>query len=263
MRSVLTSTEAPDGVAAVNRALGILAALAAETEPSTLANIARVTGFYKSTILRLMGSLEGTGYVMRLRDGRYALGGSAYRLGLAYEKQNSLAQHVLPALNELVERGTESSSFHVVHGPGTRLCLLRVNSRHSTLDRVEAGSIFSLDRGAAGRVLLAYSGAVGSTHEALRRAGYALSRGERDPACCGLAAPVFGPTGEIAGAISLSGPADRFTATAIAKMLKLLLNACAQVTRSLGGSVAAPAPKRIGRSGPARNSPARERNLLV
>jgi DNA-binding IclR family transcriptional regulator len=259
----MKSTEAP-GVAAVDRALGIVAALAAEAQPSTLASIARATGLYKSTILRLMGSLEGAGYVMRLRDGRYSLGATACRLGLAYEKQNSLGQHLLPVLRELVEHDTESSSFHVVHGPKTRLCLLRVNSRHPTLDRVEAGSIFPLDRGAAGRVLLAYSGSTGVDHEALRRAGYALSRGERDPACCGLAAPVFGPSGDIAGAMSLSGPADRFTPAAIAKMLKLLENACEQVSRALGGSVAVPAPKQKARPVLATGSLAvRERNLRM
>lgn len=241
MRIPLAPTEAPDGVAAVNRALSILAALAAKTEPSTLADLARATGLYKSTILRLMGSLEGAGYVMRLRDGQYSLGGSAYRLGLAYEKQNPLRQHVLPVLNDLVEQGTESSSFHVRHGPETRLCLFRVNSRHSTLDRVEAGNILPLDRGAAGRVLLAYGGAAGPAFDAVREAGYALSKGERDPACYALAAPVFGPAGEIAGAISLSGPAERFTAGAITQMRKLLIKGAGHVTQSLGGTPLAPA----------------------
>jgi DNA-binding IclR family transcriptional regulator len=245
-------TETPDGVAAVDRALIILSALEARTEPSTLAELALTTGLYKSTILRLIASLEGGGYVTRLRDGRYVLGASAFRLGHAYERQNPLRQHVLPTLQDLVARGTESSSFHVAHGPGTRLCLFRVNSRHSTLDRVEAGNVLPLDRGAAGRVILAYSGASGSEHEALRRAGFALSRGERDPACAALAAPAFGPSGEIAGAISLSGPAERFTASGILRMRKLLIKAAEELTKSLGGAV--PSSNRgSGRSLPATN----------
>lgn len=233
----MSNTIAPTGVAAVNRAFSILASLASRTEPSTLAELSRTTGVYKSTILRLMGSLEAAGYVMRLQDGRYALGGSAYRLGLAYEKQNPLREHVLPVLRDLVQRGTESSSFHVLHGPDTRLCVFRVNSSHPTLDRIEAGSIFPLERGAAGRVLLAYTRASGVADDAVRRAGYAYSKGERDPACHALAAPVFGPLGEIAGAISLSGPKERFTPSAIEKMRKLLLGASENVTRSLGGDI--------------------------
>jgi DNA-binding IclR family transcriptional regulator len=243
----LKSVETQEGVAAVNRALSLLGALSVAPEPMTLAEIAQATGLYKSTILRLMASLEHAGYATRFRDGRYGLAASAFRLGLAYERQNPLRQHVLPILNDLVSRGTESSSFHVIHSATTRLCLFRVNSAHSTLDRVEAGNNLPLHRGAAGRVLLAYCGDPDPAHEALRRDGYALSRGERDPACCGLAAPVFGPTGELAGAISLSGPAQRFTETAIVRMRNLLLKACDQATLALGGrapSLKASRPKR-------------------
>ena len=47
-----------DGVAAVNRAISLLAALEATAKPLTLADLARATGLYKSTILRLLVSLE-------------------------------------------------------------------------------------------------------------------------------------------------------------------------------------------------------------
>jgi DNA-binding IclR family transcriptional regulator len=236
MGAGLPATESHHGVAAVDRAFAILATLEAATEPLTLAKLARATGFYKSTILRLIGSLEDAGYAMRLRDGCYSLGASAFRLGLAYERQNPLRRHALPILERLVANGTESASLHVVHGAHTRLCLFRVNSRHSTLDRVDAGDVLPLERGAAGRVLLAYSDATAAQHKALRRAGYALSKGERDPNCAGLAAPVFGPTGEIVAALSLSGPGERFTLEAVARMRKFLLKSADQLTQSLGGT---------------------------
>lgn len=238
MLVVLKPESPPEGVAAVDRALAILAAVASSPDPKPLSEIARITGFYKSTILRLLASLENASFVTRLRDGRYGLGASAFRLGLAYERQNPVLQHVLPVLHDLVDRGTESASFHVGHSATTRLCLFRVNSKHSTLDRVAAGDILPLDKGAAGRVLLAYAGSGGPEHHALRRAGYALSRGERDPNCAGLALPVFGPNGEIAGALSLSGPGERFTAEAVTAMLKLLVPAAETLTCALGGGAA-------------------------
>jgi DNA-binding IclR family transcriptional regulator len=210
-----------EGVAAVDRAFAILGALAERDDPGALADIARATGFYKSTILRLAASLEAAGYLTRLEDGRWMLGGSAHRLGLAYERQNPLRRHVVPVLRELVEQGTESASFHVRHGDA-RLCLFRVNSHHSTLDRVEAGAILPLDRGAAGRILRG-----DETHRT------ALSRGERDPSCAGLAAPVFGPAG-LVGALSLSGPGERFTEEAVARMETLLLAATDRVGQALG-----------------------------
>src|SRR5262249_29729982 len=75
---------AAQGVAAVERALSIVAALEGSDQPVTLAELAARTGFYKSTILRLLGSLIANGYVMRLPDGSYDLGPTAFRLGVAF-----------------------------------------------------------------------------------------------------------------------------------------------------------------------------------
>ncbi|MAM12468.1 MAG: IclR family transcriptional regulator, partial [Rhizobiaceae bacterium] len=49
------------GVAAVDRALKIVAALEASTMPRNLSEISRATGLYKSTILRLLESLQDAG----------------------------------------------------------------------------------------------------------------------------------------------------------------------------------------------------------
>ncbi|WP_188772937.1 IclR family transcriptional regulator [Novosphingobium endophyticum] len=224
------------GVAAVDRALAIADAIAAGDEPITLAEISRTTGMYKSTILRLIGSLQAAGYVQRLRDGRYALGPAIFRLAVAYERMDPLRQHVLPVLEELVRKGSESASFHTLHGPHNRLCLFRVDSSHPTLDRINSGDILPLERGAAGRILMAFSGRDGSDYDALRAQYFALSIGEREAGCAGMASPVFGPEGNLRGAISLSGAANRFTPEMISEWQPRLLTAAAEVTRSLGGS---------------------------
>jgi DNA-binding IclR family transcriptional regulator len=226
---------ASHGVAAVDRALAILAAIEAEPAALPLAQLSRATGLYKSTILRLLGSLEGGGYVVRLRDGRYTLGPMAFRLGSAYQRVNPFHAHVVPVLKDLVEAGQESPSFHVRQDAETRLCMFRLNSHHATLDSVCAGQILPLRRGAAGRTLLAFDGEPGEDFEAIRGAGYTLSRGERDPHCAGLACPVWGPGDRLGGALSLSGPRERFTDEAVAAMLPVLLRSAAAISQALGG----------------------------
>ncbi|NRF50356.1 IclR family transcriptional regulator, partial [Pseudomonas stutzeri] len=62
-----------------------------------------------------------------------------------------------------------------------------------------------------------------------------ISRGDRDPNCAAVACPVFGPDGEMCGAISLSGPKERFTPAAIKKMSRLASEAAASATQALGG----------------------------
>ena len=228
--------EPSDGVAAVERALAIVAALEGGDQPITLAELAIKTGFYKSTILRLLSTLLANGYVTRLSDGSYDLGPMAFRLGSAFARKNAIRHHVVPALQELVDRGTESASFHIRQDKENRLCLFRVNSRHATLDRVEAGQSYALLRGAAGHIILAYDGSNGPRYDAIRAQGFEVSLGERDPSCAAVAAPVFGPRGALIGVLSLSGPRERFGAAEIAEMKSVLGPVAEKLTLSLGGA---------------------------
>lgn len=234
--AVAKETGKETGVAAVERALTIVAAVETADAPITLADLARKTGFYKSTILRLLGSLEATGYIVRLGDGRYDLGLTAFRLGTAFERKNTLQHYVVPALRKLVAQGTESASFHVRQGQDTRLCLFRVNSSHATLDRVEAGGTYALRAGAGGHIILAFAGEQGPRYDAIRAEGWAYSLGERDPSCAAVAAPVFGALRQLIGILSLSGPRERFGPQEIETMAGLLRVAASDLTRALGGA---------------------------
>lgn len=223
------------GVAAVDRALAILGALEANSAPQTLSDLSRATGLYKSTILRIIESLSDAGYVMRVEDSKYALGHVVMRLGIAYEMANPLRHNVLPVLRQLVEAGTESPSFHVRQSVEQRLCLFRLDSNHSTLDRVQAGDRLTIRRGAAGKVLLAFEGEEGREMDQIRDTCFAVSLGERDPICAGIAVPVFAVKGRILGALSLSGPRERFRDSDIMRMRGQLSDAARDLSRQLGG----------------------------
>jgi DNA-binding IclR family transcriptional regulator len=228
---------AKQGVAAVDRALSILDALGRANRPLSLAALAEATGMYKSTILRLLGSLESYGYVLRTETGAFWLGPTVMSLGRAFENSFDLAAVAVPALEELVAQGTESASFHVRQG-AMRLCLYRVASGHSTLDRIAAGDVLPLDRGAPGKILLAFSGAAGPVYEQVRRQGWAVSYGERDKDCAALSAPVFGLNEALVGALSLSGPRERFTQERVDAMRLALLEAVWSLSRQLGSRLA-------------------------
>jgi len=230
-RSPRTATR--PGVEAVNRAIALLSALEANAKPMTLADLARATGLYKSTILRLLVSLEGGRLVARRPDQRYALGPFAWRLGCAFNASFDLKATLLRVLQWLIEQGTESASFHVRHDDETRLCLCRIDSNHPTLDRIREGDLLPLRRGAPGRVLrtLAPGLPLGEGTPLI----YA-SYGERDPSCAAVASGVFGAGGELVGALSLSGPLERFSARAVKRMTKPLLVAAERATRALGGT---------------------------
>lgn len=224
-----TSTE---GVYAVDRALAIVAAVEQSAAPMTLADLARATGLYKSTLLRLLISLDRAGLIERRADQRYVLGQFAFRLGRAYEATHHLNELIFPELEWLIEQGGESASFHVINDSQTRLCMFRIDSKHSTLDSIRAGDLLPMDRGAPGKVLLgaASLGTMKSVASLVE-----TSFGERDPSCAAVAAPVFGPDGGVLGALSLSGPAERFTTAAVKAMTRMILVAAERATRAING----------------------------
>jgi DNA-binding IclR family transcriptional regulator len=229
-----------DGAAAVDRALAIVAALEARPSAMTLAELAQHTGLYKSTLLRLLASLERGTLVVRRPDKRYTLGPFAFRLGRAFEATHQIERYILPVMQALVEAGTESPSFHVWHDENTRLCLFRMDSHHSTLDRLRSGDLLPIDRGAPAKVLRAFRNAPQGTAELPL---IHTSFGERDPACAAMSLPVFGAGGTLVGALSVSGPRERFSAEALDRMSGPLCAAAAKATLALGGIW--PEPSRV------------------
>jgi DNA-binding IclR family transcriptional regulator len=222
------------GVAAVNRALTLLAAFSPERPTLTLAQMAQQTGLYKSTILRLAESLESFGFLKRSESGVYAIGVAPLRLASLYQARLHPAEVVLPALRELVAVSQESASFYVIAGD-QRLCAYRVHSPRTVRDNIHEGELLPLQQGAGGVVLLAFSGARGARYEQARREQFALTRGERDSETAAIAAPVFGPANKLEGTLSISGPLHRFTDQAVATMRDPLRNRARLLTAEFGG----------------------------
>jgi DNA-binding IclR family transcriptional regulator len=221
------------GVAAIDRSVAILVALETARDPLTLAELAAATRLYKSTLLRILTSLRNANLVQRRADQRYALGHFALSLGRAFEATHHVEASVLPVIEWLIAQGSESGSFHVRHDTRSRLCLFRVDSGHATLDRVRAGDLLPMARGAPGKVLTTFAKGVASAEGV---SPICTSFGERDPSCAAVSVPVFGPDGDLVGALSLSGPLERFSEAAVKKMSKMLLVAAQTATRSLGGT---------------------------
>ncbi|KJS20957.1 MAG: hypothetical protein VR78_00760 [Hoeflea sp. BRH_c9] len=218
-------------VATLERALAILSVFETSKTPVTLAQISQATGLYKSTILRLIASFEDHGYIQRSTDGlTYTVGPTAYRLGMTYKKSFELDKAVENTLEELVSKGTESASFHVIDRDH-RMCVLRVDSNHPTLDRVAAGDRLPLDRGAAGKILRAFTGESTPEMQSVRDNGIAVSQGEVDPSCAAISVPVFGLSNELIGAISVSGPKERFTKESVESMSQLLFEASRKLSK--------------------------------
>ena len=239
--TAVTDTEAEPGVAAVNRALTILKAFERSVDGMTLTELMNVTGLYHSTILRLCESLEHFGYVKRLDDGRYMLGPTPFFLGMLYQESFRLQDYVIPVLRELVKETGETAALYVREGD-ERICLHRLHHVRSVRMNLREGERAPLDKGAAGKVLLAFSGERGAAFEKIRNAGYAVSLGERDVETGAIACPVFSVRQGLVGAVSLGIPLFRFNKKALDNCLPFLMNAGRKLSADLGGNAALFAP---------------------
>ena len=214
--SVADENAAPGGVAAVDRALSLLSALGEAEQALSLAELAQRTRLYKSTVLRMLASLEHAGWVLKLEDGRYAPGAAGARLHALYQRHFSLEAVAMPVLRALTQSTGESAAYHVRQGR-QRLCLYRVDSLHPVRDHARAGELLPLEQGAGGRVLVAFDESLADLrakeplrYAELRARGYEAAVGDRHPEIAGISAPVWRRDGTLAAALTLTMPAHRY-----------------------------------------------------
>ncbi len=227
--------ERDGGVVAVSRALSLMEAFQVGESALSLAELSRRAGMHKTTVLRLARTLALSQYMVQNEDGQWRLGPAAGWLGARYQAGFDVNNVVEPTLHELVKQTSESASFYVREGD-IRSCVARVEGPASVRHNVRIGERLPLNRGAPGRVILAFSGAKGEPYEAIRKVGYHISMGERESEVSSVAAPVFGLNWRLLGSMCISGPSSRLTKAKLEKHAKLVIRAANQLSYALAGS---------------------------
>jgi DNA-binding IclR family transcriptional regulator len=223
------------GVDSLERAFELLDAFREAPGSLSLSELAAKTGLYKSTILRLFVSLERYGYLVRAESGRFALGSTLFELGNVYRQTFRLVDRVRPALERLAAQTKESTSFWVIEN-GHRVCLCRVESPQNVREAMfREGDRRPLDKGPTSTLLRAFAGAKGKRFDEVRREVAAVSIGLYRADVAGISCPVFAPAGVLAGAVTLTGPRQRFDERAVGRMKAAVRASAEEITQSLGG----------------------------
>jgi DNA-binding IclR family transcriptional regulator len=202
-------TSAPRHVTAVLRALEVLDAFAMSEPRITVSDLARKTGLPKSTALRLARTLESRGYLVQLDSGAWRLGPSTAWLAARYQVAFDLQGVVYPALKRLSRVTGKTASFFV-HEGDARVRLIRIEGDGQAMN-AHVGEQLPLDRGSAGKVILAFTGLPGQPYDDIRRLGYHVTIGEAFGHLASVAAPVFGAGWSVVGALSVSCMRDSVT----------------------------------------------------
>jgi IclR family acetate operon transcriptional repressor len=233
-----------------DKALAILAVFD-ETRPDLgVSELAGELGMHKSTVSRLLGTLERRGLVRREGE-RFAPGPELARLGALAVRGLTLAGAARPPLERLAEETAETVNLAVRDGDRA-LNVLQVDATHFVGVTDWTGRAAPLHATANGKVLLAFGdgllgrltrltpmtivdrGQVRAELERTRAAGFAVAVEELELGLHAVAAPIFDATGSCVAAVSVSGPAYRLTEQRLPEVGRLCAVAAADVSARLG-----------------------------
>lgn len=214
----------PLPVRAVQRAFDLLALLGQSREAATLSEIARAAALPVSTVARLLATLEHSGFVRRAAAGGYAAGGRLLQIGLAAVRSLSIYDLSEAHLRALSEKSGETANLAVRADAGHAMYLRQHVSSHSIHHASWLGRSLPLDRTAVGQALV---GRVDGK-------GFVARRDTLEQGVTAIAAPVIGPGGEIAAALSITGPSYRISDADIDRYGALVVKEAQRASAALG-----------------------------
>ncbi len=229
-----TGQPATRHVAAVQRAIAVLDALAAAKTELGTNEIACRTGINVSSISRILATLASGGLVEHLPStGRYRLGVGILRLAIAAGERLDIRALARPHLDEIARRTRETVTLSVPGGHEA-ITLDFVQSPLSVRSVAEIGRPSAAHATAVGKVFLAHGGrlpggqlrrftertivdrdALAVEVARIAERGWAQAVGEREDDLNAVAAPVLDRAGRLAAIIGVQGPAVRFSPRAM------------------------------------------------
>jgi len=196
----------PKPVIAATRTLAILDAFSTDHLHLGLTEISCRVQLAKSTTQRLLKTLEASHYLAQDESGKWRLGPATASLGMRYQMSFDIHSMVEPSLRRLSDSIGQDVSFFVQDG-GRRIRVAKVMCPTAHHGRASVGDSMPLDKGAAGRVMLAAMGRQGTVYDEIRRAGYHITVGEAKRTSASIAVPVFGSRWKVVGALCVGAPA--------------------------------------------------------
>lgn len=217
-------------VRSVERALDILLCFTDSTDLG-LSEISSRLSLHKSTVHRLLATLENKGFLIRdIQTEKYRLGFRIWELSANLTHNDDPATLLLPEMERLRDLVEETISLYVRDG-SERIRIQAVQSRQPIRRVAPIGARMPLAVGASSKVLVAYAEPyflnelLNDPHwpdfvnqevyveqlAQIKQQGFATSVEERELGTAAVAAPIFNRNGQLVASIAASGPSNRLT----------------------------------------------------
>lgn len=252
-----SSSEA-GGIRALERALDILDALAANGQ--TLTALSSSLGQAPSTVHRVLTTLESRAMVEQdPATQAWHVGAGAFRYGSAFLRRASLVERAQPLLRRLMEQTGETANLGMRQGDSV-LFISQAEAQHSIRAFFPPGTRTPLHASGIGKALLAHAhpgeltrlfgdgplprftarticdeAALRAELSGIAAAGAALDDEEKAEGMRCVAAPVFDLHGAAVAGLSVSGPTQRMTDSALPAIRAAVMQAAAALSAALGG----------------------------
>ncbi|HYI33515.1 MAG TPA: IclR family transcriptional regulator C-terminal domain-containing protein [Glaciibacter sp.] len=209
---------------AVERALILLANIC-DHGSMNLVESARQAELAPSTALRLLRTLENTGFIRRDDVGNFRAGSRIIQLGAQSLSSESLIDICRATMEELSATTGESVYLSVEGHARTALYIAIVEGTHSVRHTSWVGRTIPLESSAAGQVL---RGSIGD-------AGYTVVERGVESDVTAIATPIRS-NHRIIAALSIVVPSYRITDDDVARYGELLVAECTRISAGLSGA---------------------------
>jgi DNA-binding IclR family transcriptional regulator len=227
------------GVRSIRRALDILSLLTDEKPVLSIRDITEATGLPKTTVLRLVHTLEQSG-LLWATSGGYMAGPGLWRWAYLARRSWQLPPETQATMRELGAKHQETVNLYVLRDIA-RVCVAQQESPRPLRHVVQVGDELPLWGGASSKVLLsdapetllarvARRSPDGEKHLETLKQWAADSHGEREDGISAVAVPVTGRSGSVVAALAMSGPTLRFTDDRVAEFAADLKLAAARMS---------------------------------
>ena len=249
-------------IKSVKRAIDILDVYGQQGGEIGVTEVARRLRMNKSTVTRVMSTLQTGGYLAQDRESRkYRLGGKILALSAIMLSTMEVRGIAAPYIRELSKRINETVDIYITEGEH-RVCIDRIESTHDVRTSFRIGNRATLYAGAPGKVLLAFlpdekreeviqhltlkklaANTITDKHklrkelDKIRKLGVSISLGEILDMFTGISVPIRDHTGEVVAAIGVSGLSVRFTPETIKEYLSLAKQTAKGISKELGNIV--------------------------
>jgi len=239
----------------------MLLAFTVEQPTLTLGDLARAVDLSKSTVRRLLLTLDDVGLVVRDPEtGRYRLGTRCLELGAAAQASIDLRGIALPVMRRLIQELGETV-YLLVPRATDAICLEIVEARPRVrVIATDIGMAFPLHAGAAPRALLAAvpasvvrellagslqpytphtivdSAALQRDIQTTRAAGFTFSVDDMVIGIAGIGVVIWNRNVEPVAAISVTGMKERFLGPERERFVSTVVAAGHEISRALGCS---------------------------